>query len=586
MTHTITIETRIEEEDLSSNIDNALSRISHSFQQAKRVMFSQKMRGISITKPQFCARYGLSSRQFNSVKQDVDAIFKSQTSNLKRYIEEDFARFDNVIKHLKRYQKKLQSHANNQTILSPNEHVKTVERKRGCERKKQIIVSRIARREALLEDEKVSICFGSKALFGKQHNLKENEYKGHQEWLGDFQSARSDEYYSKGAKDEVNGNQSVTITQNPDGSCNLRVRALNGLEAELGQYISIDNLVFSYKGSFLDAAVSSNKERVEQWRKGNRENLLRRHKTNILTLQEAQIAQTERMQARGAAAKDISDILTRQRKKLERFKNETKNNLLADFGQALSYRFKKDGKGWRVLISVPVLEAEQIMSDKNNGAIGVDLNERHVSATYISSKGNKVWSKDIYFREGELITSKVTETKLAEAVKWISDQAKELAVPVFIENLDFKKAKAAKSNNKRFNKIVSSLITSKFKALMTLRCFEKGVELDTVNPAYTSFLGRLKYGSEFEHNTHQAAAMMIARRGLDLKDNHIPAVCVVKIKRTLLRFRTPEDVLKKDVIGKLKSVKREFDSWCKQQYRTIEVARLAPPDEPLAVLPF
>ena len=145
MTHTITIETRIAEEELSSELDDALSRMSEIFQQAKRVMFSKKMREISITKPQFCAKYGLSSRQFNSVKQDVDAIFQSQTTNLKRYIQEDFTRYDKVVKHLKRYQKQLKSHANNQTILSPNTHLKTVEKKRGCERKKQIIVSRIAR---------------------------------------------------------------------------------------------------------------------------------------------------------------------------------------------------------------------------------------------------------------------------------------------------------------------------------------------------------------------------------------------------------------------------------------------------------
>lgn len=121
---------------------------------------------------------------------------------------------------------------------------------------------------------------------------------------------------------------------------------------------------------------------------------------------------------------------------------------------------------------------------------------------------------------------------------------------------------------------------------MVLRCFEKGIELDTVNPAYTSFIGRLKYGHEFDHNTHQAAAMMIARRGLGLKDNRIPLVCVVKIKQATLRFSTPEDVLEMDVVGKLQSVKREFDLWCKHQYKAIKEARLAPPGEFCADIPY
>ena len=59
---------------------------------------------------------------------DVDAIFQSQTTNIKRYIHEDFTRYDKVVKHLKRYQKQLKSHANNQTILSPNTHLKTVKK--------------------------------------------------------------------------------------------------------------------------------------------------------------------------------------------------------------------------------------------------------------------------------------------------------------------------------------------------------------------------------------------------------------------------------------------------------------------------
>lgn len=585
MTHTITIETRIAEEELSRELDDALSRMSENFQQAKRVMFSQKMRSMAITKPQFCVKHGLSSRQFNSVKQDVDAIFQSQTTNLKRYIQEDSVRYDKVVKHLKRYQKQLKSHANNQTILSPNVHLKTVEKKRGCERKQQIIVSRIARREGLLTDKKVSICFGSKDLFGQQFNLKENEYSGHEDWLEDFRAARCDEYYSKGAKDEVNGNQSVSITQNTVGGFSLRVRTLNGIEGDLGKYITINNINFSYKQACLEAALSSNKERVEQWKKGNRESLLRRHKTNVAILKFEQKSQVERLQERKASPEDIVEVIGLQQRKLKRFEQETKNNLLCDFGQALSYRFKKDDKGWRILISVPVLAASEIITNKSNGAIGVDLNNHHISVTYITAKGNKVWSEDLYFRDDEHISSKQTETQLAECVKWITERAKALLVPIYIEELDFKRSKASKTADKHFNKVVSSMLTSKFKALMVLRCFEKGIELDTVNPAYTSFIGRLKYGHEFDHNTHQAAAMMIARRGLGLKDNRIPLVCVVKIKQATLRFSTPEDVLEMDVVGKLQSVKREFDLWCKHQYKAINEARLAPPGEFCADIP-
>jgi IS605 OrfB family transposase len=586
MTHTLTIETRINKDDLSAELDEALSFMARDFQQAKRAMFAQKMRGETINKPPFSKQYGLSSRQFNSVKQAVDAIVQSQITNLKRYIQEDLGRFDKTTKHLKRFQKQLKNHADNHTILSPLAHQKVVQRKRGCERRQQIITTRIEKRETLLKDGKVSTCFGSKDLFSQQYFLKENGFKKHSNWLEEFRGARSDEYYSKGAKDETNGNQSVCITQNSDGTHRLRVRTLNGLKDRLGQYLQIDNLKFTYKKACLDAAIESNNERVAQWKNNEHTCLKPRHQANIETLKVEQREQIERMQARGKSVSDINNVLIKQQKKLEKFKKETQNNLLCDFGQALSYRFKKDSKGWRVLISVPALGASETLSDRRLGAIGVDLNDKHLSVTYVSDKGNKVWSEDLYFRDDELISSKQTETRLAQAIKWITDQAVELSVPIYIEALDFKRSKAKKTSDKRFNKVVSSMITSKFSALITLRCFEKGILVESVDPAYTSFLGRLKYGHEFDHNTHQAAAMMIARRGMGLKDNRIPSVCKVKVKHVQRRFNTPEDVLKMDVVGQLSQLKRMFDSWYKQQYKAISLFHLAKPDEILTDIPY
>ena len=84
------------------------------------------------------------------------------------------------------------------------------------------------------------------------------------------------------------------------------------------------------------------------------------------------------MQERNASPEDIMEVIGLQQRKLKRFEQETKNNLLCDFGQAISYRFKKDGKGWRILISVPALAASEIISNKSNGSIGVDLNNNHL----------------------------------------------------------------------------------------------------------------------------------------------------------------------------------------------------------------
>ena len=219
---------------------------------------------------------------------------------------------------------------------------------------------------------------------------------------------------------------------------------------------------------------------------------------------------------------------------------------------------------------MPVLGADEIISDKRRGGIGIDLNDKHLSMTHVDSKGNKVTSQDLYFRDSELISSKQTETRLGEVVKTIVERAKHYRVPVLIEKLNFTRARAKPCADKAFNRTVSSLITSKFRALITLRCFEAGVEIIDVNPAYTSFVGRLKYGYQHGHNTHQAAAMVIARRGLGFIDTRLPRIMNIKVKHHHCRFSLPEDKLKAAGHGELKQIKQLFDVWQKDIFHKIK----------------
>ena len=49
-----------------------------------------------------------------------------------------------------------------------------------------------------------------------------------------------------------------------------------------------------------------------------------------------------------------------------------------DLGQAISYRFKWDGKGWRVFVSTQMMDVP-VVTDRRRGAIGVDLNADHLA---------------------------------------------------------------------------------------------------------------------------------------------------------------------------------------------------------------
>ena len=60
-------------------------------------------------------------------------------------------------------------------------------------------------------------------------------------------------------------------------------------------------------------------------------------------------------------------------------------------GQAISYRFKRDGKGWRVFATTGMMDVP-VVTDKGRGAIGVDLNAGHLAVAETDVSGNPVKS--------------------------------------------------------------------------------------------------------------------------------------------------------------------------------------------------
>ena len=60
-----------------------------------------------------------------------------------------------------------------------------------------------------------------------------------------------------------------------------------------------------------------------------------------------------------------------------------------DLGQAVSYRFKRDDKGWRVFVTTD-LEDVPVVTDKRRGAIGIDLNADHLAVAETDASGNYV----------------------------------------------------------------------------------------------------------------------------------------------------------------------------------------------------
>ncbi len=184
-------------------------------------------------------------------------------------------------------------------------------------------------------------------------------------------------------------------------------------------------------------------------------------------------------------------------------------------GEAVTYRFlrRDDQEAWYVHASVE-RPAAKITTDRRLGALGVDFNPAHVEVGGIDRFGNPAgeWSFP-------LDLAKKTEGRataiLAEAAADIVDWARLSGKPLVVEELDFRKKKAAlRERSPRYARMLSAFAYRKFFQLLFSRAARYGVEVIEVNPAFTSVIGEVKFASGYGLSSHGAAAVAIARRGL------------------------------------------------------------------------
>jgi IS605 OrfB family transposase len=183
------------------------------------------------------------------------------------------------------------------------------------------------------------------------------------------------------------------------------------------------------------------------------------------------------------------------------------NALLA--GQAISYLFIGKDR-WYVHATTERVEAP-VVTERKNGALGLDLNADHIAVSRIDASGNptEAWSiATLLFGKSKHQIEAMLGDAVASAVRY----AKDNLIPIVIENLDLDKKKSGRS--KKTNRKVSMMGYSAFRQLLGSKAFSEGVEVIGINPAYTSVIGLVKFGPGYKLTPHEAAAVAIARRGL------------------------------------------------------------------------
>ncbi len=186
-------------------------------------------------------------------------------------------------------------------------------------------------------------------------------------------------------------------------------------------------------------------------------------------------------------------------------------------GQAISYRFQRDAKGWRVFATTEALPFER-RSDRRLGVIGVDLNTDHLAVAATDRHGNPVATRRI-----PLVlygcTSEQAKARIGEAVKALMAFAGEQGKPIAVERLDFEAKKARlEGEGVRYSRMLSAFAYGRLLANLKARAHDHGIEVLERNPAYTSVIGAWKFAERYGISSHQAAALVIARRAMNLSE--------------------------------------------------------------------
>ena len=169
--------------------------------------------------------------------------------------------------------------------------------------------------------------------------------------------------------------------------------------------------------------------------------------------------------------------------------------------QALTYKIKYNykKKKWYVFVSFTLTNE---CKKYKQGTIGLDLNYNLIALCSVSQNGNKESFHNIPFELTKNNSHKNTQI-LSNIANEIVEIAKKENKFITIEKLDFK--------NIFKDEKLNYLVYQKFFTLLRSRAVKEGVLLISVNPAFTSIIGKLKYKKRFGTSVHSSAAYVIGR---------------------------------------------------------------------------
>ena len=308
--------------------------------------------------------------------------------------------------------------------------------------------------KAETEAKNPSLCFGAKRLFKAQHRLEENRLGSHADWREEWRTARTGHVLVVGDAIQSSGNAFAKLRETEDDGFDLELRLPPGLSHLADRTIRLG-------GS----------------------------DQHVLMIGRLRFAH---------GAEVIRQALIDKR--------------------PLTWRFVRDEVSWTAYVTIED-RREVTIEDFGRGCLGVDVNVDHLAVTHVSPDGNPLWTWSIpcvtYGANADRATNVVRH-----AVLQVVRLAKSLGVPIACEKLDFAAKKSALEDERspRRARQLSSFAYGAILSGLRSCAIRHGVAVRSVNPAYTSLIGRLKFARRYGLSVHASAALAIGRRAMTLSE--------------------------------------------------------------------
>ena len=195
-------------------------------------------------------------------------------------------------------------------------------------------------------------------------------------------------------------------------------------------------------------------------------------------------------------------------------------------GYKIVYKPNKDK--WYVHASwtLPVTPQPPLEYYDKHRTLAIDFNADHLACRVMLPDGNMLGEPHRIFFTLEGSSERRLGILRETILKAIDYGMKHDCRSLTVENLGFEDSRhtgretmGRGSKGKRFRRTVSGMPTAQFKNSVSGMCFNRGLGVVAIDPAYTSVWGKANWKTHLnnsfktEHTTHDCAAVVIGRRG-------------------------------------------------------------------------